>query len=104
MVLDMRQQGLRQNPPFNALPIRPFAAHDVCKPTHFLSGGFLDTTALKEASPIGSGSCCAFSTGSPHRSAALRISCSPRACKVSDWQTNAGNQVRTEMQQGLAAG
>jgi putative aldouronate transport system substrate-binding protein len=51
MVLDMRQQGLRQNPPFNALPIRPFATHDVCKPTHFLSGGFLDTTALKEASP-----------------------------------------------------
>jgi putative aldouronate transport system substrate-binding protein len=47
----MWQQGLRQNPPFNALPIKPFAAHDGGKPAHFLSGGFLDTTALKKASP-----------------------------------------------------
>jgi putative aldouronate transport system substrate-binding protein len=47
----MWQQGLRRNPPFNALPIKPFAAHDGGKPAHFLSGGFLDTTALKKASP-----------------------------------------------------
>jgi putative aldouronate transport system substrate-binding protein len=48
---NMWQQGLRQNPPFNALPIRPFTAHDGGTPAHFLSGGFLDTTALKKASP-----------------------------------------------------
>ena len=48
---NMWQQGLRQNPPFNALPIKPFAAHDGGKAAHFLSGGFLDTTALKKASP-----------------------------------------------------
>jgi hypothetical protein len=39
---NMWQQGLGQNPPFNALPIRPFAAHDGGNPAHFLSGGFLD--------------------------------------------------------------
>jgi putative aldouronate transport system substrate-binding protein len=48
---NMWQQGRRQNPPFNALPIRPFAAHDGGQAAHFLSGGFLDTTALKKASP-----------------------------------------------------
>jgi putative aldouronate transport system substrate-binding protein len=48
---NMWQQGLRQNPPFDALAIKPFAAHDGGKPAHFLSGGFLDTTALKKASP-----------------------------------------------------
>jgi putative aldouronate transport system substrate-binding protein len=48
---NMWQQGRRQNPPFNALPIRPFVAHDGGQAAHFLSGGFLDTTALKKASP-----------------------------------------------------
>jgi putative aldouronate transport system substrate-binding protein len=42
---------LRNTPPYNFLPLPPFAAHDGGKPTHFLGPGFIAANALKKASP-----------------------------------------------------
>jgi putative aldouronate transport system substrate-binding protein len=48
---DFWRRGLRNNPPYNFVPLPPFAAHDGGKPQHFLGPGFIATNAFKKASP-----------------------------------------------------
>jgi putative aldouronate transport system substrate-binding protein len=48
---DFWRRGLKNNPPYNFIPLPPFAAHDGGKPQHFLGAGFIATNALKKASP-----------------------------------------------------
>jgi putative aldouronate transport system substrate-binding protein len=48
---DFWRRGLRNNPPYNFIPLPPFAAQAGGKPTHFLGAGFIATNALKKASP-----------------------------------------------------
>lgn len=48
---DFWRRGLKNNPPYNFLPLPPFPAHDGGKPQHFLGAGFIATNAFKKASP-----------------------------------------------------
>ncbi|HEX8967890.1 MAG TPA: hypothetical protein VF937_08430, partial [Chloroflexota bacterium] len=48
---DFWRRGLKNNPPYNFIPLPPFAAHDGGKPQHFLGPGFIATNAIKKASP-----------------------------------------------------
>ncbi len=48
---DFWRRGLKNNPPYNFIPLPPFPAHDGGKPQHFLGAGFIATNALKKASP-----------------------------------------------------
>jgi putative aldouronate transport system substrate-binding protein len=48
---DFWRRGLRNTPPYNFVPLPPFAAHDGGKPQHFLGPGFIATNAFKKASP-----------------------------------------------------
>jgi putative aldouronate transport system substrate-binding protein len=48
---DFWRRGLRNNPPYNFIPLPPFAAHDGGKPQHFLGAGFIATNAFKKATP-----------------------------------------------------
>jgi putative aldouronate transport system substrate-binding protein len=47
---DFWRRGLKNTPPYNFIPLPPFAAQAGGKPTHFLGPGFLSTNALKKAS------------------------------------------------------
>jgi len=47
---DFWRRGLKNNPPYNFIPLSPFAAEASGKPTHFLGPGFLSTNAFKKAS------------------------------------------------------
>jgi putative aldouronate transport system substrate-binding protein len=47
---DFWRRGLKNNPPYNFIPLPPFAAQQGGKPTHFLGPGFLSTNAFKKAS------------------------------------------------------
>ena len=47
---DFWRRGLKNNPPYNFIPLAPFAAEAGGKPTHFLGPGFLSTNAFKKAS------------------------------------------------------
>jgi putative aldouronate transport system substrate-binding protein len=48
---DFWRRGLRNNPPYNFIPLPPFPAHDGGKPQHFLGAGFIATNALKKGTP-----------------------------------------------------
>jgi putative aldouronate transport system substrate-binding protein len=48
---DFWRRGLRNNPPYNFIPLPPLPAYDGGKPQHFLGPGFIATNALKKASP-----------------------------------------------------
>jgi len=48
---DFWRRGLRNNPPYNFIPLPPFAAQAGGKAQHFLGPGFIATNALKKASP-----------------------------------------------------
>jgi len=48
---DVWRRGLKNNPPYNFIPLPPFPAHDGGKPQHFLGAGFIAANALKKASP-----------------------------------------------------
>jgi putative aldouronate transport system substrate-binding protein len=48
---DFWRRGLKNNPPYNFVPLPPFAAHDGGKPQHFLGPGFIAANAFKQASP-----------------------------------------------------
>jgi putative aldouronate transport system substrate-binding protein len=48
---DFWRRGLKNSPPYNFVPLPPFAAHDGGKPQHFLGPGFIATNAFKQASP-----------------------------------------------------
>jgi putative aldouronate transport system substrate-binding protein len=48
---DFWRRGLKNAPPYNFVPLPPFAAHDGGKPQHFLGPGFIAANAFKQASP-----------------------------------------------------
>jgi putative aldouronate transport system substrate-binding protein len=48
---DFWRRGLRNTPPYNFIPLPPFAAHDGGKPQHFLGAGFIATNAFKKGTP-----------------------------------------------------
>ena len=48
---DFWRRGLRNNPPYNFIPLPPFAAQAGGKAQHYLGPGFIATNALKKASP-----------------------------------------------------
>jgi putative aldouronate transport system substrate-binding protein len=48
---DFWRRGLKNNPPYNFIPLPPFPAHDGGKPQHYLGPGFIATNALKKATP-----------------------------------------------------
>jgi putative aldouronate transport system substrate-binding protein len=48
---DFWRRGLRNNPPFNFIPLPPFPAQAGGKAQHYLGPGFIATNALKKASP-----------------------------------------------------
>ncbi|MBV9582615.1 MAG: extracellular solute-binding protein [Chloroflexi bacterium] len=47
---DFWRRGLKNSPPYNFIPLPPFAAQQGGKPTHFLGPGFLSTNAFKKGS------------------------------------------------------
>ncbi len=47
---DFWRRGLKNNPPYNFIPLPPFAAQQGGKPTHYLGPGFLSTNAFKKGS------------------------------------------------------
>jgi len=48
---DFWRRGLRNNPPYNFIPLPPFAAQAGGKAQHYLGPGFIAANALKKASP-----------------------------------------------------
>jgi putative aldouronate transport system substrate-binding protein len=48
---DFWRRGLRNNPPYNFIPLPPFPAQAGGKAQHYLGPGFIATNALKKASP-----------------------------------------------------
>jgi putative aldouronate transport system substrate-binding protein len=48
---DFWRRGLKNNPPYNFIPLAPFPAHDGGKAQHYLGPGFIATNAIKKGSP-----------------------------------------------------
>ncbi len=48
---DFWRRGLRNNPPYNFIPLPPFPAQAGGQAQHYLGPGFIATNALKKASP-----------------------------------------------------